>query len=70
MTFFPIGTIMRLLRLVRTGSPGAIGALLAVVGGLGLLIGSAITGYDLGVVIGGVLVAVGFAGSRPPTWFG
>jgi hypothetical protein len=70
MTFFPIGTLMRLLRLVRAGYPGAVGALLAFVGGLALLIGSAIAGYDVGVIVGGVLFAVGFAGSRPPTWFG
>jgi hypothetical protein len=70
MSFFPIGTLVRLLRLVLSGSPGAIGALLAFVGGLGLVIGSAITGYGLGVIIGGLLIAVGFAGSRPPKWFG
>jgi hypothetical protein len=70
MTFFPIGTFMRLLRLARTGSPGAFGALLAFGGGLGLLIGSAIAGYNVGIIVGGVLFAIGFAGSRPPTWFG
>jgi len=67
MTFSPIGTFMQLLRLVGAGSPGALGALPAFDGGVGLLIASAIAGYDLGVVAGGVLFAVGFAGSRPPT---
>lgn len=70
MTFFPIGTLLRLLRLVRAGSPGAIGALLAFVGGLGLLIGSGIAGYGVGVIVGAALFAIGFAGSRPPTWWG
>lgn len=70
MTYFPFGTFIRLLRLVRRRSPGAIGFLLAFLGGLGLVIGSAVAGSGTGVVIGAVLFAVGFAGSRPPTWFG
>jgi hypothetical protein len=70
MTYFPFGTFMRLLRLARSGSQSAIVALLAFVAGLGLLIGSAVAGSGVGVVVGGVLFAVGFAGSRPPTWFG
>jgi len=43
---------------------------LAFVGGLGLLIGSSVAGYGVGVVIAGVLFAAGFARSRPTTWFG
>jgi len=70
MTYFPFGTLVRLVRLVRRGSPGAVGFLLAFVGGLGLLIGAAVAGSRAGVGIGAVLFAVGFAGSRPPTWFG
>jgi hypothetical protein len=70
MTYFPFGTLIRLLRRVRSGSPGAVGFLLAFVGGLGVLIGAAAAGSGAGVAAGAVLLAVGFAGSRPPMWFG
>jgi hypothetical protein len=70
MTYFPFGTIMRLLRQVRSRSPSAICFLLAFVAGLGLLIASAVAGSGAGIGIGAVLFALGFAGSRPPTGFG
>jgi hypothetical protein len=63
MTFFPFGTLMRLLRQVRSGSLIAINALLAFVVGLGLVIGSAITGSGTGVWVGAVMLAAGTVAS-------
>jgi hypothetical protein len=65
MTFFPFGTLLRLIRLARRGSRRALICLGAFVAGLGLVIGSAVVGSTIGIAIGAVALTVGLAGSRP-----
>jgi hypothetical protein len=56
MTFFPLGTILRLFRLARRGSRRALLFLLAFLGGLALIVLGAIAGSTILAVIGAVLV--------------
>jgi peptidoglycan/LPS O-acetylase OafA/YrhL len=67
VTFFPLGTILRLFRLARRGSRRALLFLLAFLSGLALIVLGAIDGSTVLGVIGAVLVVIGFAASRPGT---
>jgi hypothetical protein len=68
MTFFPFGTFLRLVHHACRGSRKAMVSLVWFVVGLGLVIGSSIAGSGVGIIIGGVMFAVGVLGSRPPVW--
>jgi hypothetical protein len=65
MTLFPIGTVIRLIRLARGGSRQALLCLVAFVAGIACIAVGAIFGTTIGLIVGAVLCAVGFAGSRP-----
>jgi hypothetical protein len=65
MTYFPFGTLMRLLQRSREGSHIAQICLVCFLVGLFLVIVAASRGSGVGVLIGGILFVLSIFGSGP-----